>query len=511
MLRETITENGRVRGLTGTDARITVYKGIPYAAPPVGENRWRAPQPCENWEGVRECFEFGPINMQRTPGKNPDAFYSKEWHVDPEVPMSEDSLYLNIWTPAKSTDENLPVMVWIFGGGFQEGYSWEMEFDGERIASRGVILVSIGYRLNVFGFLSHPELTAQDPENPTNFGLLDQLAAIQWVGRNIRNFGGDPKNITIFGQSAGGDGVYAHLCSPRSKGAFQKGIVESNGGFRYPYPKNFLSVPRETLNEAEAKGVRFLEWLGVSSIEEARTLDAQYLEEKQAEFNLFAIPVVDGKFLLRDMPQTVLHGEMNDIPFMIGNTADEFPVGPAGESEAEIAAWAKENFGDRADEFMEIVRREAAAEGKSLKAAASISSFEIGAQLALHYMVKYGRDPYYYRFDPTVPGADDPGAYHSCDLWFEFETLMKCWRPFDGHHFDLSRKMCNYWTNFAKTGDPNGLDADGTPMPKWEKYTKENKTYLKFFDEVSVSDEVSEKLRFLLDLNLRFFEEGNAI
>ena len=169
MLRETITENGAVKGLPGTDARITVYRGIPYAAPPVGKNRWRAPQPAENWAGVRECFEFGPINMQRTPGENPDAFYSREWHVDPNVPMSEDSLYLNIWTPAKSTDEKLPVMIWIFGGGFQEGYSYEMEFDGERIASRGVILVSIGYRLNAFGFLSHPDLTREDPEHPTNF------------------------------------------------------------------------------------------------------------------------------------------------------------------------------------------------------------------------------------------------------------------------------------------------------------------------------------------------------
>ena len=160
MLRQTVTENGAVRGFPGTDARITVYKGIPFAAPPVGENRWKAPQPAENWEGVRECYEFGPITMQAVPGINPDAFYAKEWHVDPEVPMSEDGLYLNVWTPAKRTDEKLPVMVWFFGGGFREGYAWEMEFDGERIAHRGVILVSVAYRVNVFCFLAHPELTA---------------------------------------------------------------------------------------------------------------------------------------------------------------------------------------------------------------------------------------------------------------------------------------------------------------------------------------------------------------
>ena len=167
MLRTTKTENGLVRGLMGTNARITVFKGIPYAAPPVGENRWRAPQPAEKWEGIRKCYEFGPITMQKIPGEDPNAFYSKEWHVDPEVPMGEDSLRLNIWTPARSADEKLPVMMWIFGGAFKEGYAHEMEFDGERIASRGVILVSVAYRVNVFGFLCHPDITAEAPEAPT--------------------------------------------------------------------------------------------------------------------------------------------------------------------------------------------------------------------------------------------------------------------------------------------------------------------------------------------------------
>ena len=506
MLRETRTENGAVRGLPGTDARITVYKGIPYAAPPVGENRWRAPQPAKDWEGVRECYTFGPINMQRTPGADPEAFYSREWHVDPEVPMGEDSLYLNIWTPAKQMDEGLPVMVWIFGGGFQEGYSYEMEFDGERIASRGVILVSIGYRLNAFGFLAHPDLTAEDPENPTNFGLLDQLCAFQWVKRNIGFFGGNPENITIFGQSAGGDAVYAHLCSPRSRGAFQKAIVQSNGAFTYYYPKTFLSRIRPTLPEAEEKGVRFLkDWLGVETIEEARKLDAAFIEQKQLEMNLFAIPTVDGKFLMDDMPRSVIKNEMNDVPFLIGNTTGEFMYGPEGETEEEVLAWANDNFGTRGQEYFDIVRREAEQTGKSLREAASISSFELGAQLAVETMARNGRDPWYYRFGPTVPG-DDAGAYHSCDLWFEFETLIRCWRPFDGHHFDLARRMCNYWTNFAKTGDPNGADPAGLPMPEWKPYTLQEKNEIRFFDEIKVSQEQSEKRRFLIDINI----QGNA-
>ena len=502
MIRETVTENGAVRGLPGTDARITVYKGIPYAAPPVGENRWKAPKPAENWTGLRNCFEFGPISMQRRPGLDPDAFYSREWHVDSEVPMSEDCLYLNIWTPAKNTGEKLPVMVWIFGGGFQEGYSYEMEFDGERIASRGVILVSVGYRLNAFGFLAHPDLTKEDPKHPTNFGLLDQLCAFRWVQRNIRAFGGDPENLTIFGQSAGGDAVYAHLCSPQAKGAFQKAIVESNGAFTYQYPKTFLTRVRAELPDAEERGARFLrEALGTESIEDARRLPAELIEQKQLEWGLFAVPVVDGKYLLRDMPQSVIHNELNDVPFLIGNTTGEFMYGPDGDSPEEVLAWAEENFGSRGKEYFDIVQREAADTGKTLREAASLSSFELGAQLAVETLARNDRSPWYYRFGPTIPG-DDSGAYHSCDLWFEFETLIRCWRPFDGHHFDLARRMCSYWTNFAKTGNPNGTDPAGFPMPEWKPYTSEHRNEIRFMDEITVSDEWSEKRRFLIDINI---------
>ena len=214
MIKKATVEGGVVVGAPAADPRIFSFKGIPFAAPPVGDLRWRAPRPAENWEGVRNCFEFGPIAMQETPGLDPNAFYSKEWHVDPEIPMSEDCLQLNVWTPAKSADEKLPVMVWIFGGGYQCGYTAEMEFDGERIARRGVILVSVNYRVNVFGFLCHPELTAEDPEFPTNFGHLDQRAGTLWAKNNIAAFGGDPDNVTIFGQSGGGGKVTVRTAVP---------------------------------------------------------------------------------------------------------------------------------------------------------------------------------------------------------------------------------------------------------------------------------------------------------
>ncbi len=501
MLRVTKTENGAVRGIVGTDARITAFKGIPFAAPPVGDLRWKAPQPAADWEGVRDCYEFGPITMQKVPGINPDAFYSKEWHVEPEIAMSEDGLYLNIWTPAKSADEKLPVMVWFFGGGLQEGYAYEMEFDGERIASRGVILVSVAYRLNVFGFLAHPDLTAEDPDAPTNFGYLDQLAGMKWVERNIANFGGDPGNITIFGQSAGGGSVLSHLESPMSRGHFQKAIPESAGGVNFLYPACMFRT-RENLASAEAKGVEFLEkHLGVKTIAEARKLDAKFIEDKMHEAGLRIGCCVDGKFTLEDPSDALRCNRFANVPIMIGNTVDEFPTGAARVTAADIDKWIDDNFGKHADEFRTIAKEAVGDDPESIRKFAAYSTFQQGAQLAVDYLGEQGRDVYYYQFGPTIPG-DNAGVYHSSDLWFEFETLMKCWRPFDGHHYDISRKMCNYWTNFAKTGNPNGNDADGTPMPEWKKVTADAKPEMDFYDKVDGADgEYSKLRRFLIDIN----------
>lgn len=233
MLREVRTENGLVRGIEAADPRITAFKGIPFAAPPIGDNRWRAPQPAANWDGVKECYRFAPIPFQNQPGVGTDI-YCREWHVDPDIAMSEDCLYLNVWTGAKSADEKRPVVVWFFGGGFQWGYPAEMEFDGERVARRNVVVVTVGYRLNVFGFLAHPQLTKEQPDAPTNFGLLDQQAGVKWVKRNIAAFGGDPDNITIAGQSAGGGSVMAQVTNPANKGLFSKAIVQS-GIINNPY------------------------------------------------------------------------------------------------------------------------------------------------------------------------------------------------------------------------------------------------------------------------------------
>ena len=502
MLRETVTEQGRVRGVVGTDARITVYKGIPYAADTSGDNRWRAPQPGPKWEGVRDCSEFGPITVQAVPGKDPNAFYSKEWHVDPEVPMGEDGLRLNIWTPAKSADEKLPVFVWFFGGAFKEGYAHEMEFDGERLASRGIIYVSVAYRVNIFGFLCHPDLVKEAPEAPANFGMLDQRAGLEWVIRNIANFGGDPGNITIGGQSAGGGSVWNHLTSPGSRNLFQKAIIQSAGGLGFRYPKSMFGFRSFTFEDAQQNGAKFLkEVLGCDTIAEARKLDAREIEEKVLATGAMFGPIVDGKFMLQSQNEAILKDELPRIPILIGNTTNEFMNGPAADDEETIVKWAQDSFGEYADEYLDICRRMAKETGESLRKVATVGTFELGSQLALECFADQKRDIHYYIFGPTIPG-DDAGAFHSSDLWFMSENLLKCWRPFDGHHFDLARKMANYWANFVKTGDPNGNDKDGTPMLHWDPFTAEDRCNIFFGDEVVMDHRpYTEKRKFLLRVN----------
>ena len=281
MIRIAKTENGLVRGLEGGDPRITAFKGIPFAAPPVGENRWRAPQPAENWEGIRDAYRFAPISMQDTPGSGTDI-YCREWHVDPEIAMEEDCLYLNVWTSAKSTEEKQPVLLWFFGGALQWGYPAEMEFEGERLARRGVVVVTVNYRINSFGFLAHPELTLQQPDAPTNFGNLDQQAGLKWIIRNIKEFGGNPKNITIAGQSAGGGSVLSQMTCPDNFGLFQKAVIMS-AMIRDPYTGFSIGTP-QSLAKAEENGQHFFEFLGVNTLEEARKLDAYYIRDKYAKF-----------------------------------------------------------------------------------------------------------------------------------------------------------------------------------------------------------------------------------
>ena len=467
MLKVVKTETGLVRGLPGNNTRITSFKGIPFAAPPVGENRWKAPQPAASWDGVRDCYTFGPIPMQDTPGIG-GGIYDKEWHVDTEVPIGEDCLYLNIWTPANADTDRLPVLVWYFGGGFQWGYTNEMEFNGENLAKRGIVVVSVNYRLGAFGFIAHPEITKEGgPGKCANFGTLDQQAGLFWVKRNIAAFGGDPEKITIAGQSAGGGSVMNQLACKENEGVI-KGALIMSGMIRNPFMRRDAILQPLTLADVEKKGESFFEFLGVKTLEEARKIDAETIRDKYAEFRNkagFFAPCIDGTFLTDDPYSLMLDGRSLRVPMMSGNTADEFPSSVNAKDENEYKEIAKEIFGDKADKFL------------SFPEANVRTPLGFGNFSSIEYTVKgaFSRNDdlpcYYYRFDTDIPGEDHPGTFHSVDLWFFFETLAGSWRPFVGRHYDLARQICDYFANFIKTGDPNGIGRDGEPLPVWHPFT----------------------------------------
>ena len=435
--------------------------------------------------------------------------YTREWAVEPDIAMDEDCLYLNVWTPAKDTDEKLPVFVWYFGGGLQVGHTAEMEFDGERIARRGIVVVTINYRLNVFGFLCHPEITSECPEAPANFGHLDQQAATRWVKRNIAAFGGDPNNITIGGQSAGGGSVMSQLASPQNEGLFQRAIVQS-GIFTNVYPSTPMPGMRRSLAEAEQEGVKFFDYLGVSSLAEARRLDARELRDKAVAYRSFWGTVLDQKFSFGNAYDMFLQNKRWMVPVMFGHTSSEFLTVPPIGTLDEFKTLAAELFGNDAQTFLELCGAHAA-EFEETKRNASVRAIEYAIRVAGQANSDTGANVplYYYNFDAEIPGWDNPGTFHSVDLWFFFETLAKCWRPFVGKHYDLARQMCNYWANFIRSGDPNGQDATGEELPRWEAYTPEAPYGMLFADKAEFSREApSELMRFLVE---QYFKKNRAV
>ena len=497
MIRRVKTENGWVRGLPAADPRITSYKGIPFAAPPVGENRWRAPQPCPDWEGELFAADFGPIAMQANCAGDPAKdIYAREWAVDAELPMSEDCLYLNVWAPADGR-KNLPVYVWYFGGGLQVGNTTEMEFDGERIARRGIVVVTVGYRLNCFGFLCHPEITAEAPDAPANFGFLDQQCATRWVKRNIAAFGGDPENITIGGQSAGGMSVCAQMTSPQNEGLFQRAIVQS-GTFAQPYGAMMGLFPR-TMAEAEAQGVRFFEALGVKTLAEARALPARVVEDMSLSWPWGCWgETVDGVFSTYRSNEWYLHPERIQCPVLLGQTSTEFTAAPPAEDSAGLRAFANKQYGEAADEFLDCFTHPATRDSLAQEGTLHAISFAIRAAARMNDRLGVAQPLYAYNFDAEIPGWDNPGTFHSVDLWFFFETLAKCWRPFTGKHYDLARQMCDYWVNFIRTGDPNGPDSQGKPLPIWPALTADAPEWMRFADKAELTNDPAGPLETFL-------------
>lgn len=484
MLREVRVSNGVVRGIPSADPRITAFKGIPFAAPPVGELRWCAPQPAEDWEGVRDCARFAPIAMQYTPGQG-NNIYDREWHVDPETPMSEDCLYLNVWTGAHSPEDKLPVLVWFFGGGLQCGYPSEMEFDGERLARRGIIVVSVNYRVGVFGFFAHEGLRKKKKDAVANFGSLDQQAGLRWVQENIAAFGGDPDQVTIAGQSAGGGSVLSQMVCPENRGLFHRAVIMS-AMIRSPYQDASTSGPvaPRTMEEAQKLSEAFLEYVGASSIDEARKIPEKELQKQYEAFlanRRIMLNAIDGTFQPGDPIKLFAAGKAMNIPVISGNTDVEFLNTLEADSMDGLWVEARKRYGREADTFLSCpgtaVRTQAgyaAVSGIECTAKAAFLSADQHQASAPHY---------YYRFMPDMPGWDNPGCFHSSDLWFWFETLNRCWRPFAGRHFELAFQMADYFANFVRTGDPNGIGRGGVALPKWTPYTADQRMEMNFTGE----------------------------
>ena len=411
-------DGGQVQGIKGELKGVYIYKGIPYAAPPIGQLRWKEPQPVVPWEGVKVCDTFGHPGYQvvHYPGG-----YTTEWGYGDEPAYSEDCLYLNVYTKAPGqTDKKLPVAMWIHGGGLREGWGFEPEFDGEEFAAKDIVLVTINYRLGMFGFMSHPDLIAENPNGSSgNYGIMDQVQALKWIKANIAQFGGDPDNVMIFGQSGGGRSTRTLSESPIARGLFHKAVIMSAQGFS---TAPGYSAATTTLEDQSNMYKEIMDWAGLDDLQKMRAASTEYIFSVVDIYNrvhglraagMFA-PIIDGYVVKQDFDTAAKTGNLANVPYMIGFTLND---------NGDMAPGIKEFCIDREEK---------------------------------------GNKAYAYQFARPLP--DDGkhpevtqrlrGAFHSSDLWFVFKSLKHCWRPWTQGDWDLSEKMITAWSNFAKYSDP---------------------------------------------------------
>ncbi len=463
-------QQGLLSGTAGKSPDVTLYRGVPYAAPPVGDLRWKAPQPPASWQGVREAKQFGSACPQ-APYPAGSIYQSK-----PE-PMSEDCLYLNIWTAAKSAKERRPVMVWIHGGGFTRGAGSSSSYDGENLARKGVVLVTINYRLGVFGFLAHPELTAESGHHASgNYAIMDQIAALQWVKKNIAGFGGDPNKVTIFGESAGSWAVNALMASPLAKGLFQRAIGESGASF----------APMRTQVESERAGEKLSVALGITH-DVLKTLRAKSTDEVlKAGNEQVTRPTVDGWVLPQDIYTIFSQGKQNDVPLLIGNNADEgTTLAPQGAS-VKAAAYSEgvhQRYAGAADQFLKTYPAGTDEEAvSSFYNAYRDQVFGWEMRTWARLQTKTGHSPtyvYYFTHHPPGPQGQKVRAFHALDIAYVFGTFV--WQfPWEDYDHKLSDIISSYWVNFATTGNPNG---EG--LPKWPAYEAQSDQVLELGDQVA--------------------------
>ena len=500
------TSRGTLEGehVAGDDG-VLVFRGVPYAEPPVGDNRWRAPVTRASWEGTRSATTFGPACWQRLTPES--SVYTRG-----ELDRDEDCLYLNVWTAAADATEARPVMVWFHGGGHTGGWGSAKIFDGTALANTGVVLVTINYRLGPFGFLAHPALTAESPHASSgNYGLLDKVAALEWVRDNIAAFGGDPGNVTIFGQSAGSWSVCYLMASPLAAGLFHKAIGHSGGCFRGGRP-DLAAAHEAGLAAATEVGV---EGDDAEALTALRALDA----EAVLDSDLGSGAIVDGWFMPQPAPAIFEAGEHNDVPVIVGALANEGTTLYASmpeRTETELVSVLREQYGDHADALLAAYQPEVEKSTKwGAQAIQADRSFVWEMRTWARAVESFGNDAYLYFFSQAPPvfriyvperaaidmpdGPDGYGAYHSGDLAYAFGNTRLVGIDWTEWDHEISRAMTQYWVNFARTGDPNG---DG--LATWPVYEMATDEWLEFGSDIKATREVrKEKLDLFDRVNAR--------
>jgi para-nitrobenzyl esterase len=473
------TQGGLVQG-TAEDG-LTVYKGIPFAAPPVGDLRWRDPAPAQPWSGVLKADAFAPVCPQ--PSATNVALGM------PVLPSNEDCLYLNVWSPAKSASDKLPVMVWIYGGGFTSGGTGLPSYSGANIAKKGVVVVSIAYRVGPFGFLADKALSAESGHGSGNYGLLDQIAGLKWVRANIAAFGGDPHNVTIFGESAGGISVSMLAASPLAHGLFDKAISESGGSFAPARWSNEGGTNVPPLAVAEETGAHYLKSLGADTIAEARKLPADEILKGPPGAGPAGAgrfwPVMDGYVIPGDQYGLYETGRYNDTPILVGTNGDEGGLFvQKGPPAAAYVAGIKAQYGVYADKILAAYPGDTDAEAlRSSRDLFRETGFAWHTWAWARLQNKTGKSPVYvYYFNhrppyPDMPMFKDWGAVHGTEIAYVFGHMSGPMMAYTDADKALSDQMQTYWTNFAKTGDPNGPG-----LPQWPAFTDAAPAMMHFDD-----------------------------
>lgn len=446
------TKAGKISGIKNIKGDVDIYKGIPFAEPPVGNLRWKAPQPKKAWKGIKVCEDFAASPMQGPPA--PFSMWSSEYLIQQD-PISEDCLYLNVWTSSKKQKRKKPVLVWIYGGGFMSGGTNVPIYDGEAMAKKDIVFVSVNYRVGIFGFYAHPELTKESGINASgNYGLMDQVAALKWVKDNIAAFGGDPANVTIAGQSAGSMSVNSLVASPLAKGLFNKAIAQSGAN---------LTRSQPTLERAEKEGLNVMQKLGAKNLDELRNLDADKLMKVVSAVRG---PIIDGYVLPQQVADIIASKKQNKIALLTGWNEDEgLMMGSVKKAEVYQKEFVSQ-YGEGLLKYYPASNdEEAAASQKNLS-----RDLIFGMQNYAWAMQesKQGNKVYVYRFTRKVPGYDQYahfGAFHTGEVPYAYGNLNHVNRPWEAVDKQLEKTMLEYWVNFIKTGNPNR-----SGLPEWPAF-----------------------------------------